>query len=80
VTIALKALPPELMTATKENCDAPEKRTKERKQAWATVKWSATATAPNATPAAPTAKPTLRESRCTDTPLFCPNPEGLGRH
>ncbi len=55
VTIALNALPPALITATKENWDAPENRTKERKQAWATEKWSATATAPKAAPAAPTA-------------------------
>jgi hypothetical protein len=74
VTIALSALPPALMTATNENWDAPENSTKERKQAWATEKWSATATAPKAVPAAPTASPTLRESRFTDTPIFCPNP------
>ena len=73
VMIALKALPPALMTATSENWDAPEKRTRESTQACATVKWLDTATAPNATPAAPTASPTLMESRFTDTPIFCLN-------
>jgi hypothetical protein len=78
VKIAASGLPPEVITPTKANWDAPEKSRRDKTQASATVKCPATAIDPNATPAAPTEIPTPRESLFTDTPTFCLNPMGFG--
>ena len=50
VAIALIALPPEPITPTAANCDAPEKVNSENKQACQTEKPAATAAAPKAAP------------------------------
>jgi hypothetical protein len=72
--MALQGFPPLAIMVASANCDAPENKKSERMQAWRTEKWLATATAPKAAPAAPTATPTEIESRLIDTPIFCRNP------
>jgi hypothetical protein len=74
--MALIAVPPAAITPTTANCDAPENKSSESKQAWRTEKSAATAAAPKALPYAPTVIETLKESRFTDTPKVCPNPLG----
>lgn len=74
--MAVIGLPPDPITPTTANCEAPENMSKDKRQACSTEKPFATAAAPNATPLAPTVMETLSESRkvgekCLDTRTFC---------
>lgn len=78
-----KALPPEPITPTIANCEAPEKVSNESRQVCSTENPAATLAAPKAMPYAPTVKETLRESRIVDfgvadTTAFCRTNPKLG--
>jgi len=61
VAVALNAVPPEPITPTSANCEAPEKVRSEMRQLCRTEKPAATLAAPKAMPYAPTGSETLND-------------------